>query len=137
MAVALPFVFMHINFHLPCQEFIGTWESLAKQSVMARAKFDTLIIAFMRLVMENDVNTMFGGRIDHCLADMDLALCRHWSNIRPPMKEITCLNAFAQELALVMEVDDLNAVVASEGMVTCTLSAGQALYGGSHCGEGV
>ena len=94
VAVVLPLLLMHINLHLPCQEFMGTWESLAKQKqVMARARCDTRIIAFFGFIMDNDLNTKFGDEIDHCLADMDLALCRHWPKMRPNMKKIAFLYA--------------------------------------------
>ena len=103
------------EFALPFQEFIGIWESRMNQQVMARAKCDTLVLAFMRFLVDNQMMATFTEEIDHCLADMDMSMCRHYNRMRPHMKEVTFLNAFASELSLVMEPDDLKPVVAANG----------------------
>ena len=105
------------------------------QKVMARAKCDTLVIAFMRFLVDNKLMATFTDEIDHCLADMDMAMCRHYNKMRPHMKEVTFLNAFASELSLVMEPDDLKPVIAANGNWTMVPQQLARLYAASHTGE--
>ena len=123
------------NFALPLQEFIGIWDNLMKQKVMARAKCDSLVLAFMRFLVDNNLLPNFPDEIDHCLCDMDMAVCRHYNKMRARMKEVTFLNAFAAELSLVMEPDDLSAVLACNGDWSMVPQQLARLYAASHAGE--
>ena len=59
------------------------------QQAMARAKCDTLVLAFMRFLADNTLLATFADEIDHCLAGMDMSMCRHYNKMRPHMKEVT------------------------------------------------
>ena len=69
------------------------------------------------------------------MADMDMPMCRQYNKMRPHMQEVTCLNAFASELNLVMEPDDLKPVVAASGNWAMCPQQLARLYAASHTGE--
>ena len=99
---------------------------------MATAKCDTLTLAFMRFLLDNNLLPAAPEEVDHCLGDMDMAVCRHFNKTRPHMKEVTCLNAFASESKLVMEPDDLTPVIASHGEWSMVPQQLARLYAASH-----